>query len=74
MAERQASEGLAIGDQLNNAFLSVSASLVLARIWQTRGESKRAQEFLQERTTRLNTSSYLLLLSRGDSDDGQRDH
>ncbi len=81
MAERQASQGLTIGEQLNNEDLCVSASLVLARIWRARGESERAQQFLQERTTRLNMPWHFrdvlleqawLALVKGDLDTVQR--
>jgi LuxR family maltose regulon positive regulatory protein len=81
MAERQASEGLAIGEQLNNEFLFVSASLVLARIWQAQGESARAQQFLQECSSRINMPWHLrdvlleqvwLALVNGDLDTAQR--
>jgi LuxR family maltose regulon positive regulatory protein len=58
-AEQQASEGLAIGEQLSNEYLYACASLVLARIWQARGESERVEQFLQERTTHIKMPGHL---------------
>jgi len=58
-AELQASQGLAIATQLHEEHLSISASLVLARVWQARGEIARAQQLVQEQRSAV-SSPWLL--------------
>lgn len=48
LAEQQATEGLSIGTSLRNEYLSISATLVLARIWQARDAQEQAQQALQK--------------------------